>query len=705
RTNLAGAVDLQCREVEAHTGDVERYCEMLDIVKSIRDNNKLPDNVKHGSTLSFGATILAVTPAATRTALVNDWIQKLEVKKPQEEMFLDFRKAYKAAGQASLNGTTDAPALRKILRYRQWVVTFGASRDFGPITGSVPEIGTIYRGGTPRIEGEPGSRTVTGGGMKKYVIPGLVEEDVLVPGIDNITDAHIDFDNNLLYVGGSTNGEVNLGRLGTFDLDSETGNIINGSYQLRLETPMLNTGFDIVPNNFETENNLYGVKMETGDICRFMDNTGDGVPDMAMHVGSFITDGINPVIDGQFMNQDTIVGFPGPLGDVLDRDSMISCSTREDPVGMFNDRLLKRTGDFYGQDPSVAGLPFIGRQVLPVIGTPGLGFDVFFDPIEGGDPHLAGSGVFGHSGFACPPLNEVISADYFIRIRDEEGHESRIICARRPGFNPDFVNIDIGGPNDTWRGQARSWPGQPFASQNSWDMNTWDTIEMAHADAFGDKYFFFTPANDVDMNSEFWRILNNNSHTPPGGGQDTFSVTPGVKANLDLSLNAGISSYFAYELVDGPDLHEDLFQWNKDGSFSVSLLTQGGPVSFTYRRVSVNPDIPAGPLTTVLVSSDLSALTNPEPYGEEGNELVNVVVLEIGGLHYPLLQFRLAFSIFDVCIFPHWHSSEDVFPLEFPLIGGIPDPPVCGFGIYPQLSPKVVPWPKAEWDFWFGPPQ
>jgi hypothetical protein len=193
-------------------------------------------------------------------------------------------------------------------------------------------------------------------------------------------------------------------------------------------------------------------------------------------------------------------------------------------------------------------------------------------------------------------------------------------------------------------------------------MNTWDQLESGTGGPFGDKVFFFTPSITMEKPAEFWRIFNDNSATPPVGDNEDFSITPGLETNLYIKDSLG--AYFGFELLEAPDLPESRFEWNKDGSYTVSLTTFGSPITFTYRRFSSNPLIPFGPPTTVVIAGDNSAFTDPEPYpagSDPEDQFVDAYVLEYGGFLYPAYQFFLAHSPFDLCKEPHWHSSVDVF--------------------------------------------
>lgn len=112
---------------------------------------------------------------------------------------------------------------------------------------------------------------------------------------------------------------------------------------------------------------------------------------------------------------------------------------------------------------------------------------------------------------------------------------------------------------------------------------------------------------------------------------------------------------------------------------------------------------PAGPPITVRLVPDDVQLVNPQTYtGPDGQDYVNVVVLNLNGVHCPLYQFALSNNPTDSCIEPHWHNSfhygEFVYSLQVPTLGiADPDPPGCGFGTFPPVIPEVVRIPHSEW--------
>ena len=78
---------------------------------------------------------------------------------------------------------------------------------------------------------------------------------------------------------------------------------------------------------------------------------------------------------------------------------------------------------------------------------------------------------------------------------------------------------------------------------------------------------------------------------------------------------------------------------------------------------------------------------------------VRVPCLLYEGKTYPLYQFHIRNSLFDICPPPHWHADGLVFPVE-PLDVGIPDPDTfsCGFAIVGEIPIVFVTMSVDDWN-------
>lgn len=179
---------------------------------------------------------------------------------------------------------------------------------------------------------------------------------------------------------------------------------------------------------------------------------------------------------------------------------------------------------------------------------------------------------------------------------------------------------------------------------------------------------------------------------------DSFTVPPGAKSTLSVAENDTGTQGGMYMLVTPPSVHSSLFMFNADGTFMISPLTVGGqPLSFSYKVVKGQVTSPAVQVTFQIdprLLYQLEVMTDPQ------TQLRFVVVpcLLLGNLHYPIYQFRLANNPADVCQPPHWHAGGLVYPLEVPNVGQPdPDPPRCGFGIYPDVPQEDFQVSEDAW--------
>lgn len=176
---------------------------------------------------------------------------------------------------------------------------------------------------------------------------------------------------------------------------------------------------------------------------------------------------------------------------------------------------------------------------------------------------------------------------------------------------------------------------------------------------------------------------------------DSFTVPPGVMTTLDVSRNDTLSGSPPYQLLTAPTLAADLFEFHEDGTFQISPLMSQPMLTFTYRVTQGGQTQDA----TVTITVNRALLYQLTPFSISGQEFVSVPCLVLSGLHYPIYQFNLSNNPADVCTPPHWHRpGGQVFPLEAPSIGtSDPDPPQCGFGIYPAVPQENVIFPLGDW--------
>jgi hypothetical protein len=141
-----------------------------------------------------------------------------------------------------------------------------------------------------------------------------------------------------------------------------------------------------------------------------------------------------------------------------------------------------------------------------------------------------------------------------------------------------------------------------------------------------------------------------------------------------------------YELAGPTGYHTDLISLSTKGVLSFGALADVSRFQIGYR--TKGSDGSTNQVAQVTINIDINLLRNPPVMTNNltGSTFVAVPCLVLGGLHYPMYQFALRNSQFDVCTEPHWHRAVgivQVFPLEAPNTG-IPDPSPgsCGFGTY-----------------------
>ena len=688
-TNLAEAVDLQCRELEAHEAEVVRICEMIRVIDSILATGRIPADAR-GATASFGAAIAASGNPGVIAAL---WRSRLAALKPVGSQLVDFRRIYKTAGQAALDGDLDAAAIRQRLRpFTPWVEIYGGSRDFGPITT------VIFNVGAPTINGPKGSRTVAapGGGMKQ-ILPGtLTPVTIDVPAVDVISDAGIDEANNRLFIVGVKYGTPDIGVVGYYDLHPTTKAVMPGTLGIAYQSPGLRFGAQLLHNDHDTINPYYLFAYGIGEIYRLTDGDLNGIPDGAVSVGFLPQMAHWEIRATEFIDAHTISGQAEPIGTAPTFTSHVSRATRPTPGADFYGLAPDPWKDYYESSPAIAGLAYDGRTDLPVVGTPHASYEVRFAPAAGTE-FVVAKGEFGWSGFDCPGLSQPIGQGHGIRIVDDKGWSSAILASTPAPINtPTFIGVPQ-VRDGMFSAIIGSWPNQPIRAEVSGTLNIWAPAPVAAGDAFGEsvhlKDAFPTP-NAPE--TAFYRYSRGPSIQPPGGGSRRFTVTPGVPAYIDLSRPGDTGSH--YYLLGPAPLNENLFSLKKNGALEITALNTGGPVTFTYHVSSGYPGALTSASTSITVDVDVSSLTDPEPWPADNPSFVTASVLPINGRHYPQYQFRLSNSKGDLCTDPHWHADDPVFSLEMITEGISEGDPECGFGIRPELEAIRLTVTKVQWD-------
>jgi hypothetical protein len=207
----------------------------------------------------------------------------------------------------------------------------------------------------------------------------------------------------------------------------------------------------------------------------------------------------------------------------------------------------------------------------------------------------------------------------------------------------------------------------------------------------------------AEMHGNLLNDIGRTFNVSLGGGTfvaigDSFIAPPGIKTFCDVRQNDVFPRTATFQLVTAPFLHGDLFTWKGDGTFEIALLSQSGPITFSYKIVDGGKE---SGVVEVTVTGDPRLLLELETFTDPGSgkAMVRVPCLVLGGKHYPIHQFRLSNNPADTCKPPHWHSPLEVFHLEPPMAGRFdPNPPSCGFGQYKEVPQEDFAIEAAVWE-------
>ena len=688
------AKKIQCAEIEASEAELKRTCEMLRILAAVANSAPIPDDAS-GLQLRIAVELrnsFRSSPTGRANAIAS--LQKrCRAIKARAELVRDFRKLYKKAAELAIAGNPNAAQIRTQLRKHRLFGVYGRHGEFGDITNFY-----FNRAGT-----------ITGGQldknreMRQLVPPDFEQEESFdVLGVDSICDALILGDVNLALIGGVQDGTgpggADEGVIVAIDLDPVTGQMLPKTQRECLRTPMLGTGFRLALNTFEKGSQCYALKLPGGDVCRLHDGDGDGCPDNLTHVGGFAVGQGEELSDFRFLDQNTLVGFPFDEDSVFPEDGHLFFTVRPDPAAPFapapHSTMLREVVT----RPTLNGIPYVDLTTIPIAGTANSRCEVFYTNPE----EKVGEGCISPVGRGFIDLDVPIPEDRELFLRDlDTGLESeRFICVPRSDgivrLNAEPVDV---GRNLGWRLEYE--PNRQVEWREGDDFDNAPIVRWTSANAWGRSY------HDTDLDAPGTPptgvILADIKVDPaPGGVPDSFTAAPGVPTVFDVSLNDGAPEGTEYVLDGELEINEDRFKWNRDGTFTVSLLTLGGQISFTYLQARNGL---VGPPVTVLVQSDISALTNPPILdGPGGVPWVEVPVLALAPVplatfNYPLYQFVLGNSPFDVCVDPHWHAFSPVSPIENEILD-VPDPDEfeCGFGLLRDNLPIGYMMPLSQWN-------
>jgi hypothetical protein len=231
-----------------------------------------------------------------------------------------------------------------------------------------------------------------------------------------------------------------------------------------------------------------------------------------------------------------------------------------------------------------------------------------------------------------------------------------------------------------------------YTFQKSLNLVSWNDDGTLLSSRFGD---VFQDKTLTFGGSEFWRVRA--EAKPIVAVPDYYSVGPGLKTELYPGFNDRINAMTFYGLYSPLNVNTGRFNFEATGKVDFAGLTGDPPFNFSYGAYSGGTT--SAPATNVIVL-DNKALTTPPVNQLDGQEVVRVWCLSLGGKNYPLYQFHLANNPLDACGLPHWHGFGPLaYPLETPNTGlPDPNPSSCGYGTLPATPPVQILWGNDEFE-------
>ena len=695
-------LDVQCRQVAAAEGELVRIAEMERIINQLVNDGSVPDDVKGMyREMAKSLVILAATDPVSFLSALGEWQTTLTGMKFKANYRKKYWEKKKRVSELRIANHPAGNVLRAQLRQQ------GLFEDFGrDITSGL--INRWYANEVTGVDESGANPFVIPSNRLTQYVPGLtVPETFAVEDLDTICAGYVWEEENKAFVGGiryGAEGALDEGRVVAYDLDPISKRIIPESARLSFGTTEMGGGY--VMGLHGDEGTFYATQPGTGIICRFVDTNDDKEPDFAEFAGQFVTGplDIKPDLGAvYFPKGDTAVALDQRADAPFHLDDRIAI-TRSDHGLAFEPQPDERIGGDLCQSSGFDGQVSVGAQYLALAGSPSGNFKLY----DRGT--MIAQGCFSPNGFASPHLANPLSPDSELWINDEKTGSDSVRV--KPQFSlGDLPKADIVEDNDYSLSLGIRYELDP---KYSFKLQYGDSLEQIDSQSVSPGYtnragWGYMEVAGNDARTRFFRGLGE----PLSGINplpDTFQITPGLLNYFDVSKNDNAPPAARYELVETPEVFgipftSTGFKFFPDGSFFLGFPTFAGSVTFKYRLCVgdyVSPDI----VVFVEAFGGPGIIDEPIPVGEdeEGNPLVQALFLEIGGLNYPLCQFRMGppelITLTSGCFSIHWHGGP-AYPFEDPFATPIIDllPTYCGFGTLNEIPIKAIVLPKADWDF------
>jgi hypothetical protein len=705
---LEVAKDRQCKEIEAAQGELDRANAMCAVIDSIAATGQLPDSAR-GMSRRIGAELLQEFQGDVSglEEAITAWQQKLEGMKLTVEEVKRFRDDYKRAAELALMNTPEAADILVGLRQHRLFQYYAGENEFAPIT-------RWYINEAPRLVEEEGEapRLEQNNRMRQLVPPAVEPETFAVPFLDTITTGYVAEEENLALIGGIQFGENGAGDRGVvvgYDLDPTTKRILPETARECFGTTEMAGGYIMNYNAFD--GHYYALQLDDNEICRLNDTDDDGFPDEGVLAGYVLSNGISTDNFKLSINYGHIY--------FTDENTLVATHDYADTVPHFNDPIglswrMPGGGDFMGQPitefsrdlsirPGFDGCVSIGASEVAIVGSPWGQYRLYDDEM------MIAEGCFSAHGRAIPQFDSPLGENSDLWIEDAINACVSVRTAAKPTLS-DIPKIEFGGADfDLSVGLKLGYEVNPdFGLKLDYGSSLdgfENEAEVPRPSRFGRSYFSPADFDPSTVNRQFFRVRR----VPPPSMilPETLEFTPGLPDYGSVAKNDELPTTARYVVVDPPVFDgfkmvtKDAFKLHDDGTVDMAFASFESQLMFTYRvhyGDTVSEDITA----TVLPDMNTDLLCDPPIKGYFGDiVLLEALVLEIGGLNYPLYQFSLR-PVDPGCNAEHWHSPS--YPTVFPIAEeepvGISDPaiPNCGYGKLSELPVKKFVISKEKWE-------
>lgn len=696
--NLTQALDIMCREVEAHEGNVARLQALLAVLESLRDTGTVPADAKGGAK-AFGDAL----KAGANAAVIADWIKQVKRDLGTNQNLVKFRTTYKKAAELAVAGDPDVDTVLKSLKHwGSWYRFFGKQREFGPITD-------YYLHPPAKVNDRIGMLPPSVTGQAQFTVsnPTTEAETTVSLPADTLSDGLLI--NQRLYVAGvdGLGGPQQEGVVFAYDL-TPSGDVIQPGIEC-VRDPALAGGACLFEET--STGNPWCMNRETGGVFLLEDTNSDTYPDSSVYRGFCAPpEGLFGCVDAMFVDDNTIActGFPEetcqPCGFPTTYTQRPSSGADFLPWGTE----YACTDDTVA--PSCSSTPRVGSVCLAVSGTPGVPYTMTLTPPGGGPTPLA-TGVFSPAtGRDIADLNIPLpSAPNTVTVIDQFGRTSAAYPVLPPLPHP-ALTFDR-GTDDSLQFRCDWRPGYPVTCASSPGLASdsfVNVVSSGPAELDGSTYISIPFADSTLLYPSQFYLCQSTTQPPiPVATPDAIDCVMGVPVRGNVADNdIGCPPGTKFEIVTStsPQLHEDSFRFFPTGEFEVRLPAFFSPVTFEYRPVL---DGYPGQAKQVVLQEASGILTDPRTFtGHDGSLWREVYCLLYSSESFPLYQFYMTNNPADTgCLDPHWHwrFGIPVFSVQQPTVPVVdPATGACGFG-KTKLTPVTFEYMSdLDWQLFIG---